>query len=58
MDQLDCTARHIAEVYYESGSDETEVALAAAAWRALAALQIFLEKKYDIMPPPNAKTDD
>lgn len=49
-DQLDCIARHMA-------SCEEEEHLAAMTWRALAELQIYLEKKYNIVPPPNARTD-
>jgi hypothetical protein len=58
MDQLDCIARHLSEINYDDNSDRTEEALAATAWRALAALQIYLERKYNITPPPNARTDD
>ena len=47
-DQLDCLVRHIMV-----GDDEEH--LASAAWRALAELQIFLEKKYNIRPPPGCK---
>lgn len=50
-DQLDCILRHLI------CSDEEEH-LASAAWRALALLQIFLEKKYNIQPPANARSDD
>lgn len=55
MDQMDCVARHLAEVDEQDLSDETETALAAQTWRSLAALQIFLERKYGITPPPNCK---
>jgi hypothetical protein len=54
-DQLDCIARHLGEVDYDDMSDTAEAALAAVAWRALAALQIYLEIKYGIKPPPNAR---
>ncbi len=56
-DQLDCIARHLAESDLSDTSDEVEAALAATAWRALAALQKYLEYKYDINPPPNARSD-
>ena len=47
-DQLDCLVRHIMV-----GDDEEH--LASAAWRAMAELQLFLEKKYNIRPPPGCK---
>jgi hypothetical protein len=55
MDHLDCVARHMAEVDVNDFSDETEVALAAMAWRGLAQLQIYLENKYGITPPPRCR---
>jgi hypothetical protein len=58
MDQLDCVARHLAEVDYDRLDDTTEIALASLAWRSLAALQIFLERRYNIEPPPAARSDD
>lgn len=48
MDQGDCEARHML-------CDDEEDHMAAKAWRALADLQIFLEKKYGIRPPPAAR---
>jgi hypothetical protein len=51
-DQLDCVARHLASCAGE------EAHKAAMAWRALADLQLYLEQKYNIMPPPNAKDPD
>ncbi len=47
-DHADCLARHML-------SRTQEEHLASAAWRAMADLQIFLEKRYNIMPPPGAK---
>jgi hypothetical protein len=47
-DQLDCLVRHV------MCSDEEEH-LASAAWRAMAELQLYLENKYNIKPPPGAK---
>lgn len=48
MDHLDCLARHTL-----CADDEEH--LANAFWRAGAELQMFLEKKYDIKPPPGVK---
>ncbi len=56
-DQLDCVARHMAEGDLIDTTDGSEAALAAMAWRSLAALQEYLEWKYDITPPPNARTE-
>lgn len=51
-DQLDCVLRHVASF------DEGNIyELGQAAWRALAQLQIALEKEYGILPPPNARSD-
>ena len=47
-DHMDCLARHM------MAGDEEEH-LANAFWRAGAELQLFLEKKYNIKPPPGAK---
>lgn len=53
-DHEDCLARHMM-----SGGDylsaEYEEHLANAFWRAGARLQLYLEKKYCIKPPPGAK---
>src|SRR6516164_7786592 len=57
MDQVDCILRHLAEYDYEADDDATETALASCAWRSLAALQIYLERKYKIVPPVNARSD-
>lgn len=57
-DQMDCILRHAAEVDLDDMSDETEQHLGSLAWRSLAALQIYLEKKYNIEPPVNARTDE
>ena len=52
-DHMDCAARHT--LAYGSGDDDvTEEHLANNAWRSLAELQLFLEKKYHITPPPSA----
>ena len=56
-DQMDCVLRHAAEVDEDDFSDATEAALASLAWRSLAALQLYLERKYDIQPPVNARSD-
>jgi hypothetical protein len=47
-DHLDCLIRHIM-------CSDLEEHLAAAAWRALADLQEYLEKTYHISPPPGAR---
>jgi hypothetical protein len=47
-DHGDCAARHML-----CGDDEEH--LANAAWRIMAKLQLFLEKKYNIKPPPGAR---
>jgi hypothetical protein len=46
-DHEDCLARH-----FLANADEEHKA--NTAWRAMADLQLFLEKKYDIKPPPGA----
>lgn len=50
MDELDCATRHLMAC-------EEEEHLAAMAWRAMAALQKYLERKYNIKPPLNARSD-
>jgi hypothetical protein len=57
-DQLNCIARHLAEVDTTALTDATEIALASTAWRALAALQIFLEQRHGLVPPINARSND
>ena len=57
-DQMDCVLRHASEADLTDSSDYVENALRALAWRALAALQLYLEWKYNITPPKNARTDD
>ena len=52
-DHMDCAARHML-AYGNEQDDPTEEHLANLAWRSLAELQIFLEKKYHIDPPPRA----
>jgi hypothetical protein len=54
-DQLDCVARHLMESDLNILDDRTETALASTAWRALAQLQLFLERRYNLKPPPNVK---
>lgn len=56
-DQLDCVLRHLSSVDVNDMSDEVEKHLASAFWRVGAILQIYLEKKYDIYPPINARSD-
>ena len=46
-DHGDCLARHML-------CNDDEEHMAQAAWRAMADLQIFLENKYGIKPPPGA----
>lgn len=57
MDQLDCVLRHCMAVDLNDMSDETEAHLASAFWRAGAILQLYLENKYGIRPPINARSD-
>lgn len=53
MDQPDCIMRHLVERHY---LDDVGVEHSASlVWRALADLQIHLEKKYDLDPPRAAK---
>ena len=47
-DHQDCCARHLF-------CNEDELEAAECAWRALAHLQLLLEKKYNIAPPPGCK---
>lgn len=55
-DQLDTAQRHLMEALDpEDLSDYAEEALTARLWRSAAALQLFLEKKYNIQPPPSCK---
>jgi hypothetical protein len=55
-DQMDCAARHTMEALdLNDMSDATEEALASMAWRSLAQLQLFLEKRHSIKPPPSCK---
>jgi len=56
-DQTDCIIRHLGE--YDPGdmSDESELAIASVAWRALAELEVYLERKYGLRPPVNARSD-
>jgi hypothetical protein len=58
MDQVDCILRHLAEYDPQDQSEESEAAIAAVAWRALAELELYLERKHAIQPPPNARSDD
>ncbi len=56
-DQLDCVLRHLSSVDVNDMSDEVEKHLASAFWRVGAMLQLYLEKKYNIRPPVNARSD-
>ena len=47
-DHGDCLARHML-------CNDDEEHMAQTAWRAMADLQMFLEKKYSINPPPGAR---
>ena len=47
-DHGDCLARHML-------CNDDEEHMAQTAWRAMADLQVFLETKYGISPPPGAK---
>lgn len=51
-DHADCVIRHYST---RSEMDGEVLHLAEAAWRAFADLQIALEKKYSLSPPPGAK---
>ena len=57
-DQMDCALRHIGEYDPDDFSDASEDALSAAAWRLLAELEVYLERKYGLRPPKNARSDD
>jgi hypothetical protein len=47
-DHGDCAARHML-------CNDDEEHLANAAWRVLAELQLYLEKRYNIAPPPGVR---
>jgi hypothetical protein len=53
-DHEDCAARHLLAYAPQDQDDAVEEHLANLAWRSLAELQLFLEKKYSIVPPPRA----
>ena len=57
-DQRDCALRHFVEFDPTDFSPESEEAGAALCWRVLAAYELFLEEKYNITPPKNARSDD
>lgn len=57
-DQMDCLMRHAAEYDPNDFSAASEEAGAAMCWRALAEFEIYLERKYGLMPPKNARSDD
>jgi hypothetical protein len=38
-------------------SDESELAIASVVWRSLAELEVYLERKYGLRPPVNARSD-
>lgn len=56
-DQRDCIARHLTEYDPNDFSKESEEALFSMIWRAMAEGQIYLERKYGIKPPVNARSD-
>lgn len=51
-DHADCVVRHYST---RTGMDGHVLHLAEAAWRAMADLQIALEEKFKLDPPPGAK---
>lgn len=51
MDHLDCILRHVAN---HDGMDGDSFEVVAAAWRALAKAQEFLERKYGLTVPEGA----
>ena len=53
-DDLDALGRHLLE-RNEIDPPTQEVVLAQEVWRSLAALQKFLEQKYNISPPPGCR---
>jgi len=57
-DQMDCMLRHAGEFDENDFSDASEDAGAAMCWRALAVFEIYLERKYGLRPPKNARSDD
>jgi|SRR6516165_367653 hypothetical protein len=58
VDQMDCVLRHAAEYDPTDLSEASENALFSMIWRALAEGQRYLERKYNITPPVNARSDD
>jgi hypothetical protein len=54
-DHMDCVARHLLAYAPDDHDDAIEEHLANTAWRSMAELQIYLEKKYNISPPPRAQ---
>lgn len=57
-DQLDCMLRHAGEYAPDDYSDASEEAGAAMCWRALAEFELYLERKYNLLPPKNARSED
>ena len=63
MDHLSCLVRHASTPYdndtvmLPDGTTRTFPHLAEAAWRALAALQEYLEREYDLPLPDGARDD-
>ena len=58
MDHMDCAFRHAGEFDENDFSDASEEAGGALCWRVLAVYQIYLERKYGLRPPKNARSDD
>ena len=65
MDHLDCIERHMDTVnewetisLQEVGYDVVVPHRAYVAWRALAELQMWMEKEFNLSPPPNAVDPD
>jgi len=57
-DQMDCMLRHAGEFDRNDFSDASENAGAAMCWRAWAVFEDYLERKYNLQPPVNARSDD
>lgn len=56
-DQRDCFMRHLMAGDANDFSAEAEDHIFSRLWRDLADAQLYLEKKYNIQPPVNARTD-
>lgn len=57
-DQRNCVMRHLMAGEEYDYSDEAEKHIFSRLWRDMADAQLYLERKYNIRPPVNARTSD